>query len=98
MLSGSSGNAREGYTVGSVRRRIRRSEVDKQLSNWTTRRVLSWSLFGLAVVVAAQHLLAHAGWKPIALSMGWQDLLIGYPTAAILAIVGLLALDPNPRL
>ena len=84
--------------MGSVRRRIRRSQADRQLSNWTKRRVLSWSLFTAAVLVAGQHLLAHAGWKPIGISMGWQDLLIGYPTAAILAILGLFALDPNPRL
>lgn len=85
-------------SMSSIRRRIRRSEVDKQLSNWTRRRVLSWSLFGVALVVVAQHLLAHAGWRPISMPMGAQDLLIGYPTAAILAIVGLFALDPNPRL
>ena len=84
--------------MGSFRRRVQRSEVDKQLSNWSRRRLLSWSLFGLALLVAAQHLLAHAGWRPIPMPMGAQDLLIGYPTAAILAIIGLFALDPNPRL
>lgn len=42
-------------------RRAKKSEVDKQLSNWTKRRVLSWSLFSLAGLVAVQHLLAHGG-------------------------------------
>ena len=79
-------------------RRARRSDVDRQLSNWTKRRVLSWSLFGAAVLVVAQHLVAHAGWRPLPLSMGWQDVIVGYPSAIILAIAGALALDPNPRL
>jgi len=80
------------------RRWAKRSDVDKQLSNWTKRRVVSWSLFGLAGLVAVQHLVAHAGFRPLPLSMGWQDILVGYPTAMGLAIVGAIMLDPNPRL
>jgi hypothetical protein len=30
--------------------------------------------------------------------MGWQDVVIGYPTAIVLSIVGGVALDPNPRI
>lgn len=84
--------------MASVRRRAKKTAVDKQLSRWTKRRVLSWSLFVLAGVVAVQHVLAHGGFQPIPISMGWQDLLIGYPTAMVLAIAGGIALDPNPRL
>ncbi len=84
--------------MSSIRRRARRSEVDRQLSPWSRRRIISWTLFTLASVVAGQHLLAHAGWQPIPMAMGWQDILIGYPTAALLGIVGLMAMDPNPRL
>ena len=73
-------------------------EIDRQLSTWSKRRVLSWSLMGLAVVVAATHLLAHAGWRPIPMGMGRQDLLLGYPMAALLFLAGLIALDPRPRL
>ncbi len=84
--------------MASIRRRAKRSEVDRQLSNWTKRRVISWSLFVVGAMVAVQHLLAHAGWRPIPISMGWQDILIGYPTALVLAIIGAIALDPNPRI
>ena len=77
--------------------RKRRSEVDKQLSNWTRRRVLSWTLFVTAVAIAGQHLLAHAGWRPLPFSKGWQDFVSGYPMAFVLGIAGLFALDPNPR-
>ena len=84
--------------MASVRRRAKTRAADQNLSRWTKRRVLSWSLFTLAGIVAIQHLLAHGGFHPIPLSMGWQDLLIGYPTAAVLAIAGGIALDPNPHL
>lgn len=83
--------------MASIRRRARKSDVDTQLSNWSKRRVASWSLFGLAALVAVQHLVAHAGWRPIPIPMGWQDLLIGYPMAIVLAIAGGIMLDPNPR-
>ena len=82
----------------SIRRRAKKSDVDKQLSNWSRRRVLSWSLFGLAGLVAVQHLVAHAGFRPLPLSMGWQDILVGYPAAIGLAIIGAMMLDPNPRI
>lgn len=82
----------------NVRRRSAEVDVNRQLSNWTARRVTSWSLFALAGIVAVQHLLAHAGWRPIPITMGWQDIIIGYPTAFVLAIIGAIAMDPNPRL
>ena len=82
----------------SNRRRAKKSEIDQQLSNWSKRRVLSWSLFTLAGIVAVQHVLAHGGVRPIPISMGWQDLLLGYPMAILLAVAGGIALDPNPRI
>lgn len=84
--------------MSSIRRRAKKSDVDKQLSNWTKRRVLSWSLFVLAGLVAVQHVLAHAGFRPLPISMGWQDILLGYPTAIGLAVIGGIMLDPNPRI
>lgn len=84
--------------MSSIRRRTKKSDVDKQLSNWTKRRVLSWSLFVLAGLVAVQHVLAHAGFRPLPISMGWQDILLGYPTAIGLAVIGGIMLDPNPRI
>lgn len=84
--------------MSSIRRRAKKSDMDKQLSNWTKRRILSWSLFGLAGLIAIQHLVAHAGFRPLPVSMGWQDLLAGYPMAILLAIVGGITLDPKPRI
>jgi len=42
------------------------------------------------------HVLAHSGLQPIPVTMGWQDILIGYPTAALFALAGLFILDPRP--
>lgn len=84
--------------MGTIRRRAKKRSIDKQYSNWSKRRVFSWSLFALAGVVAGQHVLAHGGFRPIPISMGLQDILLGYPTAILLAIVGGMALDPTPRI
>jgi hypothetical protein len=56
--------------MSSIRRRARKGDVDKQLANWTKRRVLSWSCFVLACIVAVQHLLAHGGFRPIPCQWG----------------------------
>ena len=60
------------------------------------RRAAAWILFGLAFFVAGQHLLAHSGWRPLPLSMDWQDNLLGYPTAAVIAITGAMMLERQP--
>lgn len=62
---------------------------------WPGRRVASWTLMLLGVAVAAQHLLAHGGFRPVPLSMGWQDVLIGYPMALLLVIGGAVLIDPR---
>lgn len=82
---------------GSVARPTQ-ADIDRQLRAWPPRRIASWALMLLGVVVAAQHLVAHAGFRPIPISMGAQDLLIGYPTAALLFIAGAVLVDPRPRL
>lgn len=74
------------------RRAAQQRDIDRQLRTWPPRRILAWALFGVAVVVAAQHMTAHLGWRPVPLSMGWQDVLIGYPAAAVLAIIGAFSL------
>ena len=76
--------------------RARQREIARQLSPWTKRRIAAWSLFGLALIVAVQHMLAHLGLRPIPLSMGWQDIFFGYPMAGALLVVGAIVLDPRP--
>lgn len=85
---------------GSPSRKPRPSqkEIDRQLRQWPPRRVASWSLMGLGVLVALQHLVAHAGTRPLPFSMGWQDLVVGYPMAILLVIAGAMMLDPRSRI
>ena len=48
-------------------------------------------LFGLAILVAVGHIFEHGGAIRL-MSPGLQDLLIGYPTAGLLAIMGAIRL------
>ena len=79
----------------------RRSRADADDFNRRLRRmaVLTWTARGLmvlGVVIAGQHLLAHAGFKPIPLTMAAQDLFIGYPVAMVVAVAGLVIWGRNP--
>lgn len=88
---------RAAQTQAEQERAAVQKQIDRQLSGWSARRILAWSLFVIAAVIALQHLLAHSGWRPLPVTMGWQDLLVGYPVAALLVMAGLLALPATPR-
>ena len=78
--------------------RERQRQVDRQLRTWTPRRVFGWTLFVVAGVVGVVHMTAHIGYRPIPLSMGTQDFLIGYPAAALLGLVAVIILgQTTPR-
>ena len=47
---------------------------------------------GIAVLVAVVHWVAHLGYAVLPLSLGWQDLLLGYPVAALLGVAAALIL------
>lgn len=51
------------------------------------RRRLGWGLVVVGVVVFSQHLFSHMGFFTV-ISPGWDDLLIGYPVAGLLAVGG----------
>jgi len=78
-------------------RRRREREFQRQLHPWTRRRVTSWALFVVAFVMAVQHLVAHLGYRPVPMNMGQQDILIGWPMAGVLALVGLMTIDPPAK-
>lgn len=61
--------------------------------------ILTWTsrvLMVAGLAIAAQHLFAHAGYRPIPWPMGAQDLLIGYPTGGLVLIAGLVIWGRNP--
>ena len=106
----SNNNRRRGLTKGRLvhrkaqplspeeqRRRQVQADIARQLRHWPPRRIAAWTLFVFAVVIAAQHVVAHGGFHPLPLSMGWQDLLIGYPMAALVFVVGLFILEPRRK-
>jgi hypothetical protein len=49
------------------------------------RRVLGWALVGIGAVMAVVHMITHLGRLQI---IGMQDLLLGYPMAAVLILAG----------
>ncbi len=59
---------------------------------YTRRRILGWSLVGLAALVFSSHLLEHLGFFTL-MSPGLQDLLAGYPMAGALGIAGAIILS-----
>ena len=78
-------------------RAARQREINRQLRVWTPRRIFGWILVGTAVLVGVVHWIAHLGYPVVPLSMGWQDLLIGYPAAALLGVVAAVILGHGRR-
>ena len=72
--------------------RERQRQVNRQLRVWTPRRVAGWVVAVVAMAVALVHWLAHVGYRPIPLTMGAQDLFVGYPAAALLGVVAVIIL------
>jgi hypothetical protein len=56
-------------------------------AQYERRQRLGWWLVALGVVVFSQHLISHMGFFTV-VSSGWDDLLIGYPVAGLLATGG----------
>lgn len=71
--------------------------MNKQLRVWTPRRIAGWALVGLGVLVLVTHWLAHLGIRPIPLTMGWQDVLIGYPMGGVLLVIAAIILGQGQR-
>lgn len=51
----------------------------------------------LAILIVVQHLFAHAGFRPLSLTMGWQDLRVGYPAGVMVGLVLLMLWGKNPN-
>ena len=64
----------------------------RRLDRQQRHRILAIICFTLAPIVFVGHILDHAGAFHILHPRGWEDLFLGYPTAAALVIVGLILL------
>jgi hypothetical protein len=78
----------EGYTPPGYR------STTSSLSIYTAayrrerrRRILGWALVAIGTVMAIVHMVTHLGRLKM---VGYQDLLIGYPMAAMLVLAGFI--------
>lgn len=83
---------------GTASPRVTQAEINRQLRSWPPRRIISWTLMLLAILIVAQHVLAHGGFQPVPVSMGWQDIFLGYPMGLFVFLAGAILIDPKPRL
>ena len=73
------------------------SEEDRRLLE--RRRRHSWIAYALligAAIVAASHVLEHLGAFNVLSSPRAEDIAVGFPTAAAMALIGLLLLPAQP--
>jgi hypothetical protein len=78
----------------ATRAHQQQAEERRQLTlrQYQMRRFGGWSVIGVGVVVGVSHWLAHLGLWRFA-SDGVMDLTAGYPTAALLVVVGSIVLS-----
>ncbi len=81
----------------SADRRQVTADLDRQFRTRGRRAWVTRGLFALAALIVVQHLLAHAGWRPLPLAMAAQDLFIGYPVGGVIALAGPLCLGHCPH-
>jgi hypothetical protein len=71
----------------------RRAEEGKlTLPAYRRRRLIGWSLVTLGVIVGVQHFISHLGVFSL-ISPGVDDIVAGYPLAAVLGIAGTIVLS-----
>ena len=61
------------------------------MAQYRLRRAVGWTLVAVGVFIGVSHWIGHLGYFHVA-SPGVEDLLIGYPTAALIAIAGSIVL------
>ena len=85
-----SGVIRDGEADLSASERVERDR-QRRLRDWRRRRLLAGTLFALGTLVGISHWLEHLGAFTLYRS-GVDDLIAGYPMAALLIFLGLMRL------
>lgn len=62
----------------------------KAYRRWLAWRITGFSLVGIGLAMAASHIIAHLGHLRFLPTSGTQDLLIGFPMAALLVLAGVV--------
>jgi len=85
--------------LGRLRRaqaaRVQQTEAEARRDSWEKRRRkrrLAWVFIALGAVVGVSHLLEHLDVIQVLPNPTAQDLLLGYPTAGLLIVIGLIML------
>ena len=60
------------------------------------RLILGWSIVALGITVGVTHMITHLGNLRYLPTVGMQDLLMGYPVAAVLVLAGVLVISMRP--
>jgi hypothetical protein len=91
---GSQGRAKARAARARATQAAQREAEKRKLTpaQYGRRRVLGWVLVGLGVVVFVQHLVSHAGFFTL-VSPGVDDIIAGYPLAALLGVIGAVVLS-----
>lgn len=77
--------AQQNQAQQTQRAQAEAAERRRRHLSWRRRKIMAWSLFGLAILVAVTHILEHLGAFQV-MSPGLQDLFIGYPMAIALGV------------
>lgn len=85
--------------LGRLRRahaaRVQQTEAESRREAWEKRRRkrrLAWVFIALGAIVGVSHLLEHLDVIQVLPNPTAQDLLLGYPTAGLLIVIGLVML------
>lgn len=93
-MAKSKGRRKESPQARATRAQQHQAEGRRQLTlrQYQMRRFGGWSLVGVGVAVGVSHWLAHLGLWRFA-SEGVMDITAGYPTAALLVVIGSIVLS-----
>ena len=60
------------------------------------RLLLGWSIVAVGIALGLTHMVTHLGNLQYLPTVGMQDLLMGYPVAAVLVLAGVLVIAMRP--
>ena len=73
-----------------------KTSLRSRMRDPVTRQKIAMVLIGLGVVIFAQHWVSHLGFFTL-ISGSADDLLVGYPTAGVLVVTGLMMLPGTDK-
>lgn len=72
-------------------------EIARQLRVWTPRKIIAYVMVIVAGLIAVNHIFMHLGFSWLPMSAGSQDLFVGWPIAAVIAVSGFVVGGQTPQ-